>query len=599
MTGFERAIGVSRPARRLTVTGSIAGGALILLAACAQTPSGVTSSLDDERSSLGAYLAGSAAANSGDYRTAAGYFDHALKRDPKSTELLRRGFEVAIGAGRMDQAVALSRRLVVQEPLNAGANLVLAIEDIKGQQYLKASARLRDVPRSGINNLILPLVEAWIAAGQNDPQTAIAALRPIGDISAFAVLYDLHAGLVADLLGRADEAQRHYEAILATDPEPSYRVVELIGNFFERSGRPELARKLYDNFTTRNPDTLLLASAFERLRDGRVPRPLIASVGDGVAEAMFDIGSILQHERPGDDTALLASRLALSAQPDFPLAQMLLADALESEGREAEAIAAYQTIAPNSPFRWTARLRVAANLDAAGRTEEALGELQAMATERPERVDALAQRGDILRAHDRFAEAVQAYDAAVGRLPQVQPRHWSLLFNRAIALERSGQIDRAEADLRRTLELQPDEPYVLNYLGYTWLEHGRNLQEARRLIEKAARLRPNDGDIVDSLGWAHYRLGEYDKAVIMLERAAELKPQDATINDHLGDAYWQVGRRVEAMVQWRRALSLDADPTLKAAINRKLTDGGPDGAANAAERAPKKDEAARTAQKNL
>ncbi|MGH6954092.1 MAG: tetratricopeptide repeat protein, partial [Alphaproteobacteria bacterium] len=151
--------------------------------------------------------------------------------------------------------------------------------------------------------------------------------------------------------------------------------------------------------------------------------------------------------------------------------------------------------------------------------------------------------------------------------------HWTLLYARGIALERSKQWPRAEADLLRALEFRPEQALVLNYLGYSWADRGENLERAREMIERAVALRPNDGYIVDSLGWVHYRMGQYDKAVIHLERALELKSGDAVITDHLGDAYWQAGRKTEARFQWRRALTLDADQDLRRSIQLKLEHG--------------------------
>ncbi len=202
------------------------------------------------------------------------------------------------------------------------------------------------------------------------------------------------------------------------------------------------------------------------------------------------------------------------------------------------------------------RLRIAANLDELDRSEEAVAELHAMAASRPDRIDALLALGSLLRSKERWVEAVTAYNDAISRVDEPQQRHWRAFYARGIALERSKQWDRSEGDFLRALELEPDQPFVLNYLGYSWVDQGVNLQRALKMIERAVELRPNDGYIIDSLGWARYRLGEFEDGVAHLERAVELLPDDPTINDHLGDALWQVGRHVEARFQWRRALAL-------------------------------------------
>jgi Flp pilus assembly protein TadD len=305
---------------------------------------------------------------------------------------------------------------------------------------------------------------------------------------------------------------------------------------------------------------------------GPAPKPIIGGVEAGIAQGMFDIASLLQQDRAGSELALLYVRLALMLQPEFPLAQMLLAEITEAMGNQAAAIDAYSALAASPGYSWLARLRIAGLRDSAGDTAAALADLSKMGAEHPTRFDALWRKADILRTRERFMEATEAYDAAIARVATPDRRHWSLFFGRGIALERAKRWDRAESDMKKALALQPEQPYVLNYLGYTWLEQNTNLTEAKAMIERAVALRPQDGAIVDSLGWAYYRLGDFETAAKHLERAVELKANDATINDHLGDAYWRVGRKLEARFQWIRAMSLEPDADLKAALEKKLAD---------------------------
>ena len=546
-----------------------------MLAAGPAAPAGGTPLPTDAPSGAGAYLAGRAAANAHDFGAAAQYLSQALQQDPDNLELLRRTFLAMAGEGRRTEMLQLAQRVVQREPLAVLANLVIALDDVRGGRLDAADTRLSELPRSGITNLVLPLVRGWIAAGRQDGASATAALKPLSDSSAFATLHALHAAMVADFIGDKTGAGELYREAVDSAQNPPFRLVEIAGNYYERSGQADKARGLYDEFLKRNPDSLLLQSALARLNAKKAPAAMVKSVSDGLAEALFDVSSILQRERPASEFGLIYDRLALQIRPDFPMAQMLLGDVLESLKRENDAIAVYQTIAPDSPFRWSARLRVAASHDALGQTDAAIAELTAMASERPEREDALVRLGDLYRGHERWKESVTAYDNAISRLPQVDKRHWALLFSRAIALERSNDWKRAETDLEQALKLEPEQPYVLNYLGYTWIEHGVNFDKARVMIERAVELRPQDGHIVDSLGWLYYRLGDYQKAARHLERAVELRPQDATINDHLGDAYWQVGRRDEARFQWSRSLSLEPEAELKATVETKLKDGLP------------------------
>jgi len=304
-----------------------------------------------------------------------------------------------------------------------------------------------------------------------------------------------------------------------------------------------------------------------------VARP-VPDAKAGMAEALFDMASLM---RQGNalDMAMVFSRLALALKPDFALAQMNVADILASQGRFAESNAAYAAIPADSPAAEFGRLRTAMNLEEMGQTDAALAALDALAQAKPDDLDALVTKGDVLRRKQRFAEAATAYDAAIRRIKTIETHHWPLLYSRGIAYERSGEWPKAEADFKKALELKPDQPDVLNYLGYSWIDKGIHLPEARAMIEKAVSLRPRDGAIVDSLGWALYRMGEFQNAVQVLERAIELRPEDPTINDHLGDAYAMVGRQYEAVYQWRRALALTdpKDSDLIVAIEKKLAHG--------------------------
>jgi Flp pilus assembly protein TadD len=253
--------------------------------------------------------------------------------------------------------------------------------------------------------------------------------------------------------------------------------------------------------------------------------------------------------------------------------QILLGDVLENSNRLEAALEIYQSIHRGSSFSRPARLRVASLLNRINRFEEAVQHLNAMAQDRPEDPGPLINLGDILRGQERFIAAVDAYNRAFGRIKTIKPRHWSLLYARGIALERSKQWPKAEVDFLSALEFNPEQPHVLNYLGYSWIDKGLYLDRAQAMIGKAASLRPNDGYVIDSLGWGYYKLGKFRKAVLALERATELRPQDPVINDHLGDAYWRVGRRREAVFQWRRSLSLEPNNDLVTELNKKLLSG--------------------------
>ena len=262
-------------------------------------------------------------------------------------------------------------------------------------------------------------------------------------------------------------------------------------------------------------------------------------------------------------------------EPDLTVARLSLADMLASDRRDAEALALYRGIKRGTPLYFSARLRIAEVLRETDQLDDAVKELDMLASEWPGRPEPLATKGDFLRSADRFGDAVKAYDGAIARVGKIEPTDWSLFYARGVALERSGQWPRAESDFLEALKLSPDQPSVLNYLGYSWVDRGENLDKAREMIERAVALRPNDGYIVDSLGWAYFKLGRYGEAVTQLERAVELKPEDSVINDHLGDAFWRIGRKLEATFQWQHAKDLGPDPEERDKIVKKLESGMP------------------------
>ena len=350
----------------------------------------------------------------------------------------------------------------------------------------------------------MPLLTAWIEAGRQHPAPARQALDQMGDLKGLEPLRELHLGMIADYADDIDAAQAAFDKLVASQAEPTFRVVEVAGNFYERRGRSAEATKLYQSFASADGETGIAAAGLKRIAAGQVPARIIATAQQGAAEALFDLASLL-NQRDTVDASLIYVRLALDLQPNFPLAQLLAAEIRDGQGRTDDALAFYRAVDPNSSLAWSARLRAAIALDALDQTDAAVAELKAMAAERPNDDEPLVELGDVLRAHNRFDAAAQAYDQAIARLPKVDAGAWRIFYDRGVALERSGQWPRAEADLKHALALSPDEPLVLNYLGYSWIDKGENLPDAMKMIQRAVELRPNDGYIVDSLGWAYFR----------------------------------------------------------------------------------------------
>jgi tetratricopeptide (TPR) repeat protein len=302
---------------------------------------------------------------------------------------------------------------------------------------------------------------------------------------------------------------------------------------------------------------------------------LVNSAQAGAAEALYGLGASLGR-RGGEDLGLVYLQLALYLAPNHPLALLSLADLYESLKKPELAIMIYARIPANSPLHRNAAIQMASNLDALDKPEEAQKHLEALIKENPDDLEAIMALGNVLRGHKKFAECADVYSKAVTTISHPQKANWVTFYFRGICYERSKQWPKAEADLKKALELYPEQPHVLNYLGYSWVDQGVNLDEGMSMIKRAVQQRPDDGYIVDSLGWAYFKLGNYPEAVKNLERAIELKPEDPTINDHLGDGYWRIGRLLEARFQWAHARDLKPEPEELPKIEAKLKDGLPD-----------------------
>jgi tetratricopeptide (TPR) repeat protein len=534
-----------------------------------------SSGLSGTSGAYGAYLAGRHAAGEVETAIAADQLLRAERLLPQDGEVVRRAFLAAVLDGRPD-ALRLARRL----PDNGIAVLLVAGAEAQAGRWDRAEAQARALPARDELALLRPLLLAWTQAGRGQTDAALATLRPLVEGGGARGIAALHGAMIADLAGRGPEALRLVRLSLAEPGEPNLRQIQIAGAILLRRGAEPEALQLAARLPRGVEDLGLFAGdGGPGLLRGILAVPPVASATDGMAEAKLAFAGALRSQGAGE-YALAMARLALRLRPDLAPALLLAAEALSDERQHGAAHAALARIAEGDPLQPIGLLRRAVLLDRMDRTAEAEALLRGLATAMPAAPQPWARLGDILRGRARFADALAAYDGAAERMPAPPgPRDWSLFYARGVAAERAGLWPRAEADFRRALDLSPEQPHVMNYLAYSWVEQGRNLTEARAMLERAVALRPQDGHIVDSLGWALFRLGQWPRAVELLERAVELEPRNATINDHLGDAYWTTGREAEARFQWRRALGLDPEPEERARIERKLREGLPPGGA--------------------
>lgn len=519
---------------------------------------------------LGAYLAARIAGSNRDLDAAAEFYGQVLAVDPDNAELLATASLFMLAGGQVEKAIATSEKLLEIRPDDGTALLLAAVGRMREGDFTAAGEFVADVPATGLNRVLGPMVEAWTLVGLDRVDDALVALDKLAINSSYAPFQQYHSALIQAFDGRVESADEQFQLMLADGV--SSRGVEAYGAFLETQDRPDEAANLYRNFLGAVPDDQIVAAAQERLEAGEKAAPLISDVLAGLAEAFQGMAASLTQENALNPARNFA-QMALYLKPDLEPAMTALANTMEQEELWTEANEILANIPLDSAYSWSARMRTAMNLGRMDETDAAAEMLDAMAAERPDSIDVLISLGDILRTAGRFEESVDAYDRAEERIDEIQADHWVLLYTRGTVLERSGDWDRAEADFLQALELEPDQPFVLNYLGYSWVEMGRNVEEATSMIERAVAQRPTAGFIVDSLGWGHYMLGNYEEAVRQLERAVQLTPSDSTINEHLGDAYWRVGRKREAAFQWQHALDLGPEPEQLPIIQKKLEQG--------------------------
>jgi len=533
-------------------------------------------------SSAGSYLAARHATQQRDAQAASAYYRTALRLDPKNGDLLDRTFVSVLTGGDIDEAVKLADRILQNNRNDRVARLVAGIRSLKQKQYGAARTNFAQSVRGPVTDLAAALLEAWAAQGAGETRAAIDKIDNLQGADWYALFKDLHAGMILDLANNRKEAAKRFERAYKLD-SGALRVVQAYGSFLSRQGDTAEALKVFEAFDKQLPRHPLITEAIAKLKRGEKLSPVVDNAQAGAAEILYGIGASLGR-RGGEDLGLVYLQLALYLVPQHPLALLSLADLYEAMKKPQAAIDTYERIPEHSPLHRNSEIQLAINLDTLDKTDEAKARLEKLIQSRPNDLEAIMALGNILRARKQFEQCSDVYTKGIDTITTEQKSDWVMYYFRGICNERSKKWAAAEKDLKKALELYPDQPHVLNYLGYSWIDQGINLDEGMKMIRRAVDQRPDDGYIVDSLGWAYYRVGNYEDAVKHLERAVELRPDDPTINDHLGDVYWKVGRTLEAQFQWKHAKDLKPEPDDLAKIEKKLREGMPEDTATTADK---------------
>ena len=535
----------------------------------------------------GSYLAARHASVERDASSASAFYLSALRTDPKNNELLDRAFISSVADGNIDEAVKLAERILTVDKSNRVARLVVGVQDLKLKKYAAAQLNINQSIRGPITDLVATLLSGWAIYGAGDAKAAVANIDKLTGPEWYPIFKDLHTGMILETSGKEKDAGTRFERAYKLD-DSMLRVSDAYARWLSRNKDGAAATGIYEAFDKKLPRHPLVQEGLRETKAGKKLPPLVDSPQAGAAEALYGIGASLTR-RGGEDLALVYLQLALHLVPNHPLALLSLADLYESVKKPQMAIKVYERVPAGSPLKRNAQIQLATDLDAADRSDEAIKILKNVTAEDPKDLEAIMALGNIERGRKKFADCAQTYSQGIDVLPPNNDKANSVYYYyRGICEERSKQWNKAEADMRKALEMQPEQPHVLNYLGYSWIDQGVNLDEGMKMIKRAVEQRPDDGYIVDSLGWAYYRIGNYEEGVKNLERAIDLKPEDPTINDHLGDAYWRVGRTLEAKFQWAHARDLKPEPDDLPKIEAKIENGLPDDPSSAAAAADKK-----------
>ncbi|MBV1706106.1 MAG: tetratricopeptide repeat protein [Hyphomicrobiales bacterium] len=525
------------------------------------------------------FVSALAASHDNDVLAASTFFQEALRANPNDYELMAHTLIAALIDGDIDNGQRLAARLIMHAPDNSLARLVLGVANLKARRFVSARGQFMSIGDKGSPNLISALMAAWSLAGSGKTHDALNLLDTLHDPS-FATFRDFHAGLIAGVGKDRSDATTRLASAYKNAPTTE-QVADAEARDLAINGHLNQAKAIYQAFLKLAPHNAVMRAALANLGKAGKPEPLVTNATQGAAVALFGLGATAA--RTGDSgTAIIYLRLAQYLWPDNALVLLTLGDFFLREKQYAEAYDAYDAVGKNDPLRVSADTQIAMIYRATKHEDAAAAKLAAVLKAHPDNFEALVAEGDMQRDKKDYAGSAATFSKALAQDKATDSVTWVDYYSRGVAYALDKQWDKAEPDFKAALKLSPDQPEVLNYLGYSWIERGENYDKAFKMLRRAVDLRPQDGFIVDSLGWAFYKLKRYHEAVHELEKAVQLQPADPLINEHLGDAYWRDGRKIEAHFQWNHARDFNPAPKDLPRILAEIKNGLPDDATPAA-----------------
>lgn len=546
--------------------------ALILLSGSVNFSSAQEIEPDLAEQPFGEYLTGRHALFNHQYDVAADNYLEAIKQDPENIELMQFSLSVFIAAGRFEDAFFVNEKLKEMDAQNEVSNILDFFNKTKNKSYIEALIDIDELSSTGIMNLIKPFFRAWIDAAEGSTSEIDAVVNSFEEENNFNFFNFFQAGLIYEYLEDFEKAESFYAQALNERGLLNLRAVEAYGKILKKNGKTEKAISILEDYIDQAPANEQLKATLIEVRNDEQFEPFVSSLDEGFAEIFYTVSTILMQ----DNVKSIATNFLQYAaffKPEFPLVHFLQAQIFESDQYYRGAQNEFDKIKTDSPLYFQSKLQRAWLYNDMDRPEETIAALLKLEKEYPDNREVLNSIAEFYRMNERFAEAIPAYSKVIDNIEEENVRDWIIYYTRGIVFDQEKRWAEAEMDFKKALEIRPEQPMVLNYLAYSWVDRGLNYVEAKKMLIRAVELRPNDGYIVDSLGWALYKMGDYEEAVPVLERAAQLETQDWAINDHLGDAYWTVGRKNEARFQWRHALSLSPDEDKIDLIKSKIKDG--------------------------
>ncbi|WP_308912015.1 tetratricopeptide repeat protein [Pseudokordiimonas caeni] len=524
-------------------------------------------------SGFGPFLSATLAQENSENAAAAAFYLEALALDPSSAFVAERAFYQLLFSGRLDDAAALAAELPPEQDDNI-VFMMRVVSAYRAADWVRLRSLLTEGEDDGFDLVLNPVLKAWSYAAEKDLVQAEATLAPLLADERIKPIAEEHLAYILDYMGEEARAEEIYKR-LTTDERPvSMQPFVAYAQQQIELGNRDAARMILTDATQRFRGNGYLMREAMRLSRIGAPSQTAATPLGGASLLLFRLGSEFAQARTAQ-AAVVYLRLASYLTPEVADIYLLLGALFEQVNRPQDAAQAFATVPRGDPLWRVAQARRIAALKAAGEVDKAEAILKDMLVEAPGDRGYLTSLGDLKREASAFEEAIVYYSQVIDTITAPVPADWFVFFARGICYEQLGLWLEAETDLMLAHKLNPEEPNVLNYLGYSWIDRGQNIDEAKAMIAKAVEARPDDGFIKDSMGWVYYLTGDYAQAVETLEQAVGMEPTDATINDHLGDAYWRAGRQAEARFQWRHALDAKPDDDLKAKLLEKLEKGLP------------------------